>query len=237
MPSPQMAAGPAADAVPGSGEAPQDTDPADSKPPFPWSRCLLLYSIIASTAIALSGPVVFLPDMAQLQFGMSEDDAGNAVGLLVGMFSAGQFLSSFFLGYLSDRFGRRPLLLVGVASSFTLLCLFGFSPSLWVAVGNRFLEGLTNGNIPVGKAYLSNLSAHPEHRALMFSYLGVSFSLARLVSPSIAGLIAGLLPDDSDLKFALPCFVLGCALSRPRPLPARVGSPPLAASRFSSSSS
>lgn len=63
-------------------------------------------------------------------------------------FSLGGFLSSFYLGHLSDHRGRKPILTLGVVSCTVLLMLFGFSPNVEVAVANRFMEGLLNANLP-----------------------------------------------------------------------------------------
>lgn len=63
-------------------------------------------------------------------------------------FSLGGFLSSFYLGHLSDHHGRKPILFMGVASCAVLLFLFGMSPSVEWAIANRFLEGVLNANLP-----------------------------------------------------------------------------------------
>lgn len=102
------------------------------------------------------------------------------VGLLASLFSLGQFLTSFALGHVSDRIGRRPVLLVGMAASATLLAVFGFSNTVLVASLNRFLEGFLNACIPVSKALLSDLTRDDaQHRAEAFAYFGASFGCVR----------------------------------------------------------
>ena len=70
------------------------------------------------------------------------------MGFIAAAFSFGGFLSSFYLGHLSDHHGRKPILLLGVISCAILLFLFGFSPTVGWAIANRFLEGILNANLP-----------------------------------------------------------------------------------------
>lgn len=127
--------------------------------------------------------------------------------MLGGAFSLASFLSSFGLGYLSDRFGRKPLLLSGLLIPAVLLAAFGLSPSFGWAIANRAVEGFTNSNLAISKAYLSDVITD-HHRALAFGYLGACFSAARILSAAAAGALAEVFPHGSWLRFSFPCFLL-----------------------------
>ena len=70
------------------------------------------------------------------------------MGIMTAAFSFGAFVSSFIIGHLSDHYGRKPLLLLGVVSCAALLATFGLSPNVYVATANRFLEGVLTANLP-----------------------------------------------------------------------------------------
>lgn len=91
----------------------------------------MLYSVIVCNAIALSAPTAFLPEMVERRLGYTSDEAAAVVGILSGAFSFAQFCSSFIMGFVSDRVGRKPLLLLGLGVSGALLAVFGFSGTLW----------------------------------------------------------------------------------------------------------
>eukprot|EP01090_Pellita_catalonica_P007272 TRINITY_DN1787_c0_g1_i2.p1 TRINITY_DN1787_c0_g1~~TRINITY_DN1787_c0_g1_i2.p1 ORF type:complete len:111 (+),score=9.71 TRINITY_DN1787_c0_g1_i2:137-469(+) len=92
-------------------------------------------------------------------FEITENDTevGYYAGLLASSFSIAQFFSSFFWGYISDRWGRRPVMLTGlIATSITML-FFGFATSLWMAILARYLNGLVNGNAGIYLDYAFDL--------------------------------------------------------------------------------
>ena len=83
---------------------------------------------------------------------------GLWVGLLMTSYSAAQFLFSPFWGSLSDRIGRRPVLMVGLVGNTVFFTMFGFANTLLLALSARFLAGVFNGNLAVARAYIGDVS-------------------------------------------------------------------------------
>jgi DHA1 family tetracycline resistance protein-like MFS transporter len=109
---------------------------------------------------------------------------------IIGLFAVGQFLASPIWGRLSDRIGRKPVLvlsLVGQASSYLLLA---FADSLWMLAAARALNGLTAGNLPVAMAYVTDIMP-TERRAQGLGYVGGAISLGFIVGPAIGGVLGG----------------------------------------------
>ena len=78
------------------------------------------------------------------------------VGIVLASYTLGQFLLTPFLGAISDAYGRRPVLILGLVSNTVFLVTFGLATSLWMALLARFLAGAGNGNIAVAKAYIGD---------------------------------------------------------------------------------
>lgn len=111
------------------------------------------------------------------------------VGLLALVFSAGQFLASPVLGILSDRFGRRPILLFSIVGSAFGYFLFGLAGSLWVLFLGRIIDGITGGNISTAQAYIADVTP-PADRSKNFGLIGAAFGLGFIIGPSLGGLFA-----------------------------------------------
>jgi DHA1 family tetracycline resistance protein-like MFS transporter len=106
------------------------------------------------------------------------------IGLLFASFSISQLLASPFLGGLSDRWGRRPVLifsLLGTVVSFVMLALAGSLTMLFVA---RIVDGLSGGNIATARAYIGDITTE-DNRAKAFGLLGAAFGLGFIVGPAL----------------------------------------------------
>lgn len=90
-------------------------------------------------------------------------DASFYAGILVSAFSLAEALTGMFWGGLSDRIGRKPVLLSGCFGTVLSLLLVGFAPNFWVALLGRALGGLLNGNIGVIQTMVGELVKRPEH--------------------------------------------------------------------------
>lgn len=116
------------------------------------------------------------------------------VGILIASYSICQFLASPILGDLSDRYGRRPVLLYSQIGSCLGFVLMGVAlnlpnPLLWLFVA-RIIDGLTGGNLTVAQAYISDIT-RPEERARNFGMIiGVSFGLGFLIGPMLGGFLS-----------------------------------------------
>ena len=108
------------------------------------------------------------------------------VGLLFASFSASQLIASPLLGAWSDRWGRRPVLilsLIGTAVSFVMLALAQSLPMLFAA---RIVDGLSGGNITTARAYIADVTP-PEDRAKAYGFLGAAFGLGFIMGPALGG--------------------------------------------------
>lgn len=111
------------------------------------------------------------------------------VGWLSLSYSAAQFLATPVLGALSDRVGRRPVLLISIIGSALGYFLFGWAGSLWVLFASRILDGLTGGNISTAQAYIADRSL-PEDRAKNFGMIGAAFGLGFILGPAFGGALS-----------------------------------------------
>ena len=111
------------------------------------------------------------------------------IGLLLGTYSLMQFIFSPILGKISDRVGRRPVLLVSLLATSAGLGVMGFAHSLvWLFVG-RIIPGIAVGNISTAQAYIADITA-PEERTRAMGLIGAAFGLGFTVGPGIGGLLS-----------------------------------------------
>mmetsp|Transcript_28182 Transcript_28182/g.39788 ORF Transcript_28182/g.39788 Transcript_28182/m.39788 type:complete len:506 (+) Transcript_28182:310-1827(+) len=185
------------------------------KSEFPWRVLISVYLTTASDAMILTIVTPFSPQMCRDVFKIREENIGAAAGLISGSYSLATFISSFFLGHLSDLFGRKNLMLVGCAASSITTFLFSLSPALYVALLLRFFGGLLNANNTIAKAVVSDIT-QGKARVVAFGYLGASFSLARAISSAVSAVTTGIiipLPILNSNDYVFPCFIaflIGC---------------------------
>src|SRR5918994_3654545 len=109
-----------------------------------------------------------------------------SIGLLFASFSVSQLLAAPVLGELSDRYGRRPVLifsLIGTALSFAMLAVAQSLTMLFLA---RIVDGLSGGNITTARAYIADVTTE-ENRAKAYGYLGAAFGLGFIIGPALGG--------------------------------------------------
>jgi DHA1 family tetracycline resistance protein-like MFS transporter len=111
------------------------------------------------------------------------------VGLLVGSYAAAQLIGAPVLGRLSDRYGRRPILLLSILGTFLGFLLLGFARSLWMLFASRILDGLTGGNISVAQAYITDVTDE-KNRAKGLGLIGAAFGLGFIVGPAVGGVLS-----------------------------------------------
>lgn len=121
------------------------------------------------------------------------------IGLLVASYAAAQLLGAPLLGRLSDRFGRKPVLVISLAGTFIGFLILGFANSLWMLFFSRILDGFTGGNISVAQAYITDITDE-SNRAQGLGLLGAAFGLGFIIGPAVGGIL-------SVYGFALPAFV------------------------------
>ena len=141
--------------------------------------------IFAITFIDLLGfgiVIPIIPSYAEAGFGASD----VMVGLVVASFSFTQLLFTPVWGRLSDRIGRRPVLLLGLLLTVVSYVLFGLAHSLEMLVISRLLAGVGGANISAAQAYISDVT-RPEDRARGMGLIGAAFGLGFVFGPFIGG--------------------------------------------------
>ncbi len=166
-----------------------------------------------------------LPYFAQ-RFGAG----GLGFGALIGVYSLMQFVATIVLGRLSDRVGRRPVLLATIIVSFTGYLMFAFAGSYAVLFLARTISGFSGGNISVAQAYIADVTT-PAERSRGMGLVGAAFGLGFIVGPALGGLAghyggpmavgllgAGLCAANFGSAFAILGESLGAEHRRARPL-------------------
>jgi len=105
---------------------------------------------------------------------------------IVSVYAACSLVSTPVIGRLSDRYGRKPLLLISQAGTCAGFLMLGFAGSLWMVFAGRILDGITAGNLATAQAYISD-HTKPENRAKAFGVIGVAFGVGFLFGPWIGG--------------------------------------------------
>lgn len=125
------------------------------------------------------------------------------VGLLMAVYSAAQFISAPFWGRLSDRIGRRPVLLGTIFAASLSYVWLGFADTLITLFAARAVGGLMAGNISTAFAYAADVTTR-ENRAKGMGMIGAAFSIGFILGPALGGILAGSDPADAD--FRTPSF-------------------------------
>ena len=144
--------------------------------------------------------VPILPDLVKELLG--RDDAPQAAvyyGVIISTYATMQFLCAPVLGALSDRHGRRPIILVSLFGLGTDYLIQGWAPSIgWLFVG-RIIAGIMGASITTANAYIADVST-PQTRARNYGYVGAAFGLGFIFGPVLGGLLGGI-------SLRLPFFV------------------------------
>ncbi|KAJ3259687.1 hypothetical protein HK103_001948 [Boothiomyces macroporosus] len=144
----------------------------------------------------------------------NETEIGNYVGLLTSSFCLAQFLTSLPWGWASDRYGRRPILLIGLLGNTITCLLFGFSKTFTFAIVVRAFCGFLNGNLGVVKSMLGELTDE-TNRGRAFAIWEAAFGLGTIAGPMFGGLLVdpvkqypgifGSFQLFIDYPYLLPC--------------------------------
>ncbi|KAL2443612.1 Major facilitator superfamily multidrug transporter mfsB [Exophiala dermatitidis] len=121
-------------------------------------------------------------------FGMH--DASFYAGILIASFSLSESLTSLFWGGLSDRIGRKPVLLLGCFGTMLSLIMVGFSTNFTMALAGRIIGGALNGNIGVIQSIVGELVTKPEYEPKAYSIMPFVWSIGTIIGPAIGGLLA-----------------------------------------------
>ena len=157
-----------------------------------------LATVAFTLFLDLAGFGIILPILPY--YAESMHASATMVALLSTAFSAAQFLMSPVLGRISDRHGRRPVMLLSIAGSIASSLVLGFAHALWLVFVARLVAGSSKANVSTAHAYVADLIA-PEQRAKYMGMMGAAMGMGFVFGPAIGGLLAiDALPE-------LPFFV------------------------------
>ncbi len=146
-----------------------------------------LLTIFLIVAIGLLGFGLILP---LLPFYAKTFGATPAqVGLLVASYAAAQFIGAPILGRASDRFGRRPMLILSIIGTVISFIMLALADSLWMIFASRLLDGFTGGNISIAQAYITDVTDE-KNRSKGLGLIGAAFGLGFIFGPAIGGALS-----------------------------------------------
>lgn len=148
---------------------------------------MALTFILLTVFIDMLGLGILIPVIPFIVRQFSE--SALTVGLLSMSFALFQFFSAPILGRLSDRHGRRPLLLMSLFGSGLGYVLFGLAHSLVLLFIARVVDGITGGNVSIAQAYIADVT-EPKNRSRNFGLLGAAFGMGFIIGPAIGGALS-----------------------------------------------
>lgn len=152
-------------------------------------RLVVILSIITLDAIGIGLIFPILPSLLKQVTGSG--DVSVLYGVILALYSLAQFVFSPVLGALSDRFGRRPVLLVSIAGATIDFLVMATSKAFWVLLIGRAISGMTAANMAVATAYISDITEEHE-RAQRFGYMSACFGIGFIIGPVLGGLLGAV---------------------------------------------
>jgi MFS family permease len=180
------------------------------------SSAAALYTLLSVMFINMLGFGVIVPFLPF--YAASFHASAWEIGLVFSAYSIGSFFGEPFWGRLSDRIGRKPLLVSTVAANCLCYGALAFAPNIWFAIGIRVIGGLCAGNGSVVQGYIADVTP-PEDRAGRMARLGAAYNLGFILGPFVGGVLAK--PGAGTAGYHLPllmssflalCSAIGIAL-------------------------
>lgn len=160
-------------------------------------RLWIIVGIVLLNSIGLSVVLPLLPFMVGKYLPSQQVVIGMSA--LMSVFAACTFFAAPVFGALSDRYGRKSILIISLLGSVVGYVLFGIAGVLWLLFLGRIIDGLTAGNISILFAYVSD-STKPEERTKWFGYIGAVMGIGKIGGPALGGLLG-------NVSLSLPFFV------------------------------
>ena len=146
---------------------------------------IIIFVTIFIDLVGFGVAIPVLPEYAKKEFGASP----FVIGWLVASYSIMQFISTPFLGQLSDKYGRRPILFISLLGTGVAALITGLSTTLWLLFFGRIFDGITGGNISTAQAYIADITTK-ENRAKGMGLIGAAFGLGFVFGPAIGGIMS-----------------------------------------------
>jgi DHA1 family tetracycline resistance protein-like MFS transporter len=148
-----------------------------------------LVVIFTTVFIDLVGFGIVIPVLPFYAEGTRFNASPRTVGLLFASYSVMQLIFSPILGRLSDKHGRRPVLLLSIIGTGIGFLILGFAKNIWMLFVGRILDGITGGNISTAQAYIADITTK-EDRAKGMGLIGAAFGLGFVFGPAIGGILS-----------------------------------------------
>ena len=159
------------------------------------SPLALTFIILTVTLDAIGIGLIFpvMPDLMMEVMGSSLSEAALWGGVLATSFAVMQFVFGPLVGNLSDRYGRRPILLVSLAIMAVDYVAMALAQTIWLLLAARLIAGITAATHSTANAYIADISS-PDERAKRYGFIGAGFGIGFVAGPIIGGLVAGIDP-------------------------------------------
>lgn len=148
-----------------------------------------LIVIFTTVFIDLVGFGIVIPVLPFYAEGTAFNATPRTVGLLFASYSIMQLIFSPILGGLSDKYGRRPVLLLSIIGTGIGFLILGLATTIWMLFIGRILDGITGGNISTAQAYIADVTTE-ENRAKGMGLIGAAFGLGFIFGPAIGGILS-----------------------------------------------
>jgi MFS family permease len=145
---------------------------------------LAMIALAEQTAFNSISP--YLPNMTATFPEVQGKDVGVYVGLIASAFALAQFATNYFWGWLSDRIGRKPVIITGTICTAITFVLFGFCTTLWQAIVVQALMGMLNGNAGLVSTCLGEIT-NRSNQSRAFTYLPVLYGIGGITGPLLGG--------------------------------------------------
>jgi DHA1 family tetracycline resistance protein-like MFS transporter len=155
----------------------------------PKSALLFILVTICLDSIGLGIIIPSFPTLISETAAVPISQASQYFGWVMGAYAFMQFLFSPLIGNLSDRFGRRPILLISVLGMSLDYLVMYFAPDLWWLVIGRAVSGIFGASFTSASAYIADIST-PDKRAQNFGMIGAAFGIGFVIGPAIGGLLS-----------------------------------------------
>jgi len=146
-----------------------------------------IYIIWATIFLDLMGITLIIPFINELVEQLGGDE--RHAGLLLASYALMQFIFAPILGKISDKYGRRPVLLFGMLGASIAFLIFSFANQLWLLFVSRMFAGISNANISVAQAYIADIT-NPKERTVKMGIIQAAFSLGFIIGFPIGGILS-----------------------------------------------
>ncbi|CAO2649945.1 Nn.00g012370.m01.CDS01 [Neocucurbitaria sp. VM-36] len=162
---------------------------------LPVKQLVILSICRFAEPIALTSVFPYMPELME-SFGVPENDIARWAGIASSTFSLCQAATGLIWGAASDRYGRKPIILLGLFNTMWSMLLWGFSVNLPMALAARALQGFTNGNVGILRTMVSELCPWKELQPRAFSIMPLVYTVGAIFGPTLGGALSNPLRVD-----------------------------------------